>query len=139
MSMSAASKVNQHRKQAVKEYYEQALRWQSDVDFWKVELEFFKRLLDIYGLKTFDSRDKLTVANLQQKLDYFIYEEIADYKREVLNHVEFLQDLAENKLIIEDTTYEDKHLQNEKLIGSLKKEFFKLKSELYVCTERLKK
>lgn len=138
MSMSAASKLNLHRKQAVKQFYEEALRWQSDMDFWKVELVFFKRLLDIYGLKTVDKKDRLTVANLQEKLDYFIHDEIADYKREIMNHVEFLQDLAENKLIIEDTMYEDKHTQNAKLMSSFKKEFFKLKNELYVCTERLK-
>lgn len=136
--MSAASKKNLNRKQEVKQYYEEARKWQTDIDFWKVELSFFKRLLDIYGLKITDKRDQLTVASLQEKLDYFMHEEIMDYKREVANHEEFLRDLAENKLIIEDDVYEDKHKQNARLLESFKKEFFKLKNELYTCIERLK-
>lgn len=138
MSMSAASRKNLHRKQEVKQFYEEARRWQSDIDYWKVELAFFKRLLDIYGLKITDSRDQMTVANLQQKLDFFMHDEIADYKREIANHEEFLKDLAENKLIIDDDVYDDKHKQNARLMESFKKEFYKLKHELYACTEKLK-
>lgn len=138
MSMSAASKVNLHRKQAVRQFYEDTRKWQSDLDYWQVELTFFKRLLDIYGLKIVDKKDQLTVANLQEKIDYFIHEEITDYKREAAMHEEFLKDLAENKLIIEDTVYEDKHMHNERLMNSFKKEFYKLKNELYACTERLR-
>jgi len=138
MSISSGSKRNIHRKQEVREFYEEAQRWQSELDFWKVELVFFKRLLDIYGLKITDRKDKLIVADLQEKIDFFIHEEIADYKREIGSHVNFLKDLSENKIKIEDTAYEDKHQQNIRLIASCKREFFKLKNELYTYTEKLK-
>ena len=131
-------KRNLYRKQEVKQFHQEARKWNSDMEFWKVELLFFKRLLEFYGLRALDKKDQLTVASLQEKLDYFIHEEIPDYKRELIDHEEYLQDLAENKLKIEDTTYEDKHNQQKRLIASFKKEFIQLKAELYSYTENLK-
>ncbi|MCG3165263.1 MAG: hypothetical protein POELPBGB_01025 [Bacteroidia bacterium] len=112
-------------------------RWQSEIDFWKVEGQFFKRLLDIYSLKISDDDDRLAFSSFEEKLKQYIEKIMDNLKKEIHLHEEYLTEIIDKKAFSEEYTYKLRHEKLAKSTAALKKEFVQFKERLYKFTDTI--
>ena len=128
---------NQAQHEILGNYRHETRRWQSEIDFWKVEGLFFKRLLEIYALKIADADDRLTFSSFEEKLKQFTEKLMDNLKKEIHLHEEYLTEVMDKKAFSEEYTYKLRHEKLAKSTAALKKEFVVFKEKLYKFTDTL--
>jgi hypothetical protein len=90
---------NQAQHEMLENFRHETKRWQSEIDFWKVEGLFFKRLLDIYSLKISNDDDRLAFSSFEEKLKQYIENVMDNLKKEIHLHEEYLSEVIDKKSI----------------------------------------
>lgn len=119
------------------ELHRECLTWQSEIDFWDIELNFFQKLLSTNFSNNRSNDDDFTNEAIQGKLIRFKQEAIDEFKEDLLAHEEYLNDLVINKLEVHDDMYRDNHFIYEKHIFKLERKFKDLKIELFDYVQSL--
>ena len=128
---------NQAQQEMLENFRHEARRWQSEIDFWKVEGLFFKRLLEIYALKISNDDDRLTFSSFEEKLKQYTEKVMDHLKKEIQMHEEYLAVIIDKKAFSEEYTYKLRHEKLSKNTASLKKEFVLFKERLYKFTDTI--
>ena len=116
----------------------QTKQWQSQAYSWKVDLLFFKRMLEIYGLQAFDEKQKQLVSTTMKKLQYHLDEQLVKFGNELSTHVNYLEGLKEENLLLNDNQLKQQHYLLEDRFIDLGKQFSRFKEEIYQVVEGLK-
>lgn len=128
---------NQAQHEMLENFRHETKRWQSEIDFWKVEGLFFKRLLDIYSLKISNDDDRLAFSSFEEKLKQYIEHIMDNLKKEIHLHEEYLSEVIDKKAFSEEYTYKLRHEKLAKNTAALKKEFVMFKERLYKFTDTI--
>ncbi len=128
---------NQAQQEILENFRHETKRWQSEIDFWKVEGLFFKRLLDIYSLKISNDDDRLAFSSFEEKLKQYIEHVMDNLKKDIHLHEEYLSEVLDKKAFSEEYTYKLRQEKLAKNTAALKKEFVMFKERLYKFTDTI--
>lgn len=128
---------NQAQNEILENFRHETKRWQSEVEFWKVEGQFFKRLLEIYALKISNDDDRLAFSTFEEKLKQYTEKVMENLRKEMQLHEEYLSEVIDRKAFSEEYTYKLRHEKLSRNMVSLKKEFFLFKEKLYKFTDTI--
>ncbi len=128
---------NQAQHETLENFRHESKRWQSEIDFWKVEGLFFKRLLQIYTLKISNDDDRLSLSSFEEKLNQYTEKVMDNLKKDIQMHEEYLSEIIDRKAFSEEYTYKLRHEKLAKNTASLKKEFVLFKERLYKFTDTI--
>lgn len=117
-----------------RQYLEQTAQWQAELNTLSIDLLFFQRMLDIYGLKS----DPQDLYDLKQRLQAFIRQQIEERKRTVSTHHEYLKPIAEDRVLLKDREMPYIHKEQEQEMLAFRRSAQDLKDELYRTVEELK-
>lgn len=129
--------ANRAQHEMLESFRQEAKRWHSEIEFWKVEGLFFKRLLDIYSLKISNDDDRLTFSTFEEKLKQYTEKLMSNMSNEIRLHEEYLTEIIDRKAFSEEYTYKLRHEKLAKNIAALKKEFVQFKEKLYKFTDTI--
>lgn len=125
------------RKQA-QEFYNEVKNWQSELNTHVIDLLFFQRMLDIYALKVANTEEERDVYYLKQTLSSFLQHRVDIQKRRLKDHEEYLQKIAEDRILLKDKEFPFKHKDAEKDMNEFRLGYRSLNHSLYAKIEQLK-
>ena len=112
--------------------------WQSEINSLVIDLMFFERILDIYGLKISEPAERRDVELLKETLKSYLEHRVENVRIRIKGHEEYLQKIVEDRILLKDRDlpYKQQDLEDEvkdfRLGGS------RLKNDLYLKVEQLK-
>ncbi|MCF8463356.1 MAG: hypothetical protein K9G41_00840 [Flavobacteriales bacterium] len=125
------------RKQAQRNHSE-TREWQSELNTLVIDLLFYQRMVDIYGLKASDPVEKRDIQLLKETLTSFVEHRVENQKNRLKMHEEYLQRVVEDRVLLKDRELPFKHkdmadeMQDFRIAGS------QLKANLYDKIEYLR-
>ena len=96
------------RKEAQR-FYNETRQWQSEINSLVIDLMFYQRMMDIYGLKATDPADRQDVAHLKETLSSFMQYRVENQKAKLKAHEEYLQKVVEDRVLLKDRELPFKH------------------------------
>lgn len=96
------------RKEAQRNYSE-TREWQSELNSLVIDLQFYQRMVDIYGLKANDAVEKRDVELLKETLSSFMQHRVENQRNRLKMHEEYLQKVAEDRVLLKDRELPFKH------------------------------
>lgn len=130
--------VQVNDRKLAQQFFNQTKGWQSEANSLEIDLMFFMRILDIYGLKISDPAEKRDVSLLKETLSSFLEHRMDNVKNRLKMHEEYLQKVVEDRVLLKDKDLPYKHRDMEEEFGEFRKGGGGLKNELYLKVERLK-
>jgi hypothetical protein len=95
-------------REGLMDLHKTSRQWVSEVDLWKLELDFFQKLLDSNARKVTTYMGKKTIGHLQTLITYYQGELLDEFAKAVRKHEKYL-----NRIIVgedsEDESYRVKH------------------------------
>ena len=119
-------------------FYNDTREWQSELNSIVIDLMFFQRIVDIYGLKATDLVEKRDIEILKDTLKSFIEYRVENQKTRLKVHEEYLQRVVEDKVLLKDRDLPFKHQDAEKEMQDFRSGGIELKNSLYEKVEHLK-
>ncbi len=119
-------------------FYNETKGWQSELNSLEIDLMFFERILDIYGLKITDPGERRDIELLKETLKSFLEYRLDNIKTSLKAHEEYLQKVVEDRILLKDRELPYKQQDLEKEIEELRKGGSRLKNDLYQKVEQLK-
>jgi len=96
------------RKEAQRNYRE-TREWQSELNTLVIDLLFYQRMVDIYGLKASDPVEARDIQLLKETLTSFVQHRVENQKNRLKMHEEYLQKVAEDRVLLKDRELPFKH------------------------------
>jgi hypothetical protein len=121
-----------------REFYDETKQWQSEVNTQVIDLMFFQRILDIYGLKAAETGDAADVVHLKRTLTSFLEYRVEGHKKLLRDHEEYLLKIVEDRVLLKDREFPFKHQDIGKEVQDFRVGAQSLKTSLYEKIERLK-
>lgn len=125
-------------RKLAQQFFNQTKGWQSEVNSLEIDLMFFMRILDIYGLKISDPAEKRDLSLLKEILSSFLEHRMDNVKNRLKMHEEYLQKVVEDRILLKDKDLPYKHRDMEEEFGDFRKGGGGLKNDLYQKVEQLK-
>jgi len=123
-------------REGLMDLHKTSKQWVSDVDLWKLELDFFQKLLDSNAGRVTTYQGKKTIGHLQNLITYYQGELLDEFAKAVRKHEKYLNKIITGEEPGEES-YRVKHDIIDDKISSFKdgykdykKEFFHFISEL---------
>jgi hypothetical protein len=90
--MKSLSPANQHflLEISMEDLHKDIALWLSEIEFWRVELLFFQKLVEKAASKTSSVEDKQRLAHFQNLLTYYQGEVADQFEKEVHQHELYL-------------------------------------------------
>lgn len=99
--------VNDRRE--AQRFYNETRQWQAEISSLVIDLMFYQRMVDIYGLKATDPVDRQDVAHLKETLSSFLEYRVENQKERLKGHEEYLQKVVEDRILLKDRELPFKH------------------------------
>jgi hypothetical protein len=131
-----STEVNDRKR--AQHFYNSVKEWQSETNSSLIDLLFFQRILDIYGLKAMDPVLARDVEILKRSLVTFLEQTAETHKRRLREHEGYLQRIVEDRVLLKDRDFPYRHKDVEKEVESFRQTFWGLKNELFAKVEHLK-
>ncbi len=125
------------RKQAQRNHSE-TREWQSELNRLVIDLLFYQRMVDIYGLKAFEPVEKRDIQLLKETLTSFIQHRVENQKNRLKMHEEDLQKVVEDRLLLKDRELPFKHKDMAEEMQDFRMAGGGLKNSLYSKIEYLR-
>lgn len=104
--------------------------WLAEINFWKTELAFFQKILEVSAPKLKNSEEKMELDHLQNLILFYNGELLDKYRQDVKRHVKYLAEL-QNKPDHDDETFREAHLKYHDQVTSFARRFKEFKTELF--------
>jgi len=125
------------RKQAQRNFNE-TREWQSELNTLVIDLLFFQRMVDIYGLKATDTVEKRDIQLLKETLGSFIEHRVENQKNRLKMHEEYLRKVVEDRVLLKDRELPFKHKDMMEEMKDFRIAGGGLKNDLYNKIEQLR-
>jgi hypothetical protein len=119
-------------------FYNETREWQSEINSLVIDLMFYQRMVDIYGLKATDAVELRDVKILKETLDSFLKYRVENQKTRLKIHEEYLQKVVEDRVLLKDRELPFKHKDMEAEMQDFRKGGVGLKNSLYNKVEHLR-
>lgn len=96
------------RRQAQRNYNE-TRQWQAELNSLVIDLLFYQRMVDIYGLKATDAIEKHDIRLLKDTLRSFLEHRVENQKNRLKMHEEYLLKVVEDRMLLKDRELPFKH------------------------------
>lgn len=117
------------------QYYVLSRRWESDLEFFKIETAFLHRLLDDYFVRLLNPVYFEDLKQTGAKL-FDLEKDENELRKQLSAHLKQLELVAEN-IIPEDTgSLTDAHFEIGSLVSKLVNEYREVKKQLFALVER---
>jgi len=117
-------------REGLMDLHKTSKQWVSEVDLWKLELEFFQKLLDANARKVTTYKGKKTIGHLQNLITYYQGELLDEFAKAVRKHQKYLNRIITGEESDEES-YRVKHDIIDDKITSFKDSFKSYKIELF--------
>ena len=112
------------------DHHKTSKQWVSDVGLWKLELEFFQKLLDSNAHRVTTYQGKKTIGHLQNLITYYQGELLDEFAKAVRKHQKYLNTIISGEEISDDS-YRVKHDIIDDKISSFKDGYKSYKQEFF--------
>ena len=116
-------------REGLMDLHKMSKQWVSEVDLWKLELDFFQKLLDSNAKRVTTYQGKKTIGHLQNLITYYQGELLDEFAKAVRKHEKYL-----NRVIVgenSDESYRVKHDIIDDKLASFRDGFKDYKKELF--------
>ena len=117
-------------RESLMDLHKTSKQWVSEVDLWKLELDFFQKLLDYNAHKVTTYKGKKTIGHLQNLITYYQGELLDEFAKAVRKHEKYLNRIITGEITNEES-YRVKHDIIDDKISSFRDGFKGYKSELF--------
>ena len=122
---------------SLEELHQESVKWVSDIELWKIELNFFQKLLDKHSLEFETVDEKKEIDHYQNLITYYGGELLDEFKQLVRRHENNLaKEYAMNGKANEDE-YRAKHQDLLLRIYAFDTEFKAYKAEFFGFIEKV--
>ncbi len=135
MNSIEQSKTDFLLQRTVEDLNESSRQWMEDIDFWKIELDFFQKLLDDQVAKMHSKEQKKQLDHFQNLIIYYSGELLDQFEQSARRHAKLMATLVESNNGVEDTNYRSKHIDLADKIDSFAYQFRQYKKDLYQFLE----
>lgn len=118
--------------------YNETREWQSELNTLVIDLLFYQRMIDIYGLKAGDPIERRDVQLLKETLESFIEHRAENQRFRLKMHEEYLQKVVEDRVLLKDRDLPFKHKDMVHEMQGFRVSGNGLKNELFSKIERLR-
>jgi len=130
--------VEVNDRKLAQRFYSETREWQSEMNTLAIDLMFFQRIMDIYGLKAIDVVEKRDVEVLKETLKSFLEHRVEGQKNRLKTHEDYLLGIVEDRVLLKDRDMQYKHKDMETEIQDFRMGGVGLKNSLYQKIEQLK-
>ncbi|MFC2176384.1 hypothetical protein ACFLR1_05385 [Bacteroidota bacterium] len=130
--------VEVNDRKLAQRFYAETREWQSELNSIVIDLMFFQRIIDIYGLKATDAIERRDVEILKETLKSFLEYRTENQKTRLKVHLDYLQKVVEDRVLLKDRDLPFKHQDAEKEMKDFRLNGNELKNDLFQKVEHLK-
>jgi hypothetical protein len=139
MATSLSTSTHYMLQPSLIDLHQKSIEWESNIELWKRELAFFKKLIDEYG-KELHRRDDVEERNhFKLLLNFYANDLMGSLTAKIQNHETSLKPLMKNRNSQDESTYRSEHKTLSYQIRAFEKEFLCYKNELYLLMEKVLK
>lgn len=117
--------------------HQKTLAWESSIELWKREFDFFQKILDEYGSHLQLREDLKEREHFKMLLDYYRNKLMHSFSVKMIKHEAKLKYLLNGERMQNEYHYRDEHRELERQITAFEKEFQAYKHELYLLIEKV--
>lgn len=117
-------------REGLMDLHKASRQWVSEVELWKMELDFFQKLLDSNAHKVTTYQGKKTIGHLQNLITYYQGELLDEFAKAVRKHEKYLNRIITGE-ISDEESYRVKHDIIDDKIASFRDGFKGYKLELF--------
>ncbi len=117
-------------RESLMDLHKTSKQWVSEVDLWKLELDFFQKLLDTNASRVTTYKGKKTMGHLQNLITYYQGELLDEFAKAVRKHEKYLNRIITGELTDEES-YRVKHDIIDDKITAFRDGFKSYKSDLF--------
>ncbi|WP_161889288.1 hypothetical protein [Pontibacter russatus] len=110
--------------------------WLFEINFWRIELAFYQRLLERVAGRITSVEDKKGVDHFQNLILYFKGELLDQFEHDIREHERYLESLLQNRAPFNEQLYRGVHKKYEDQIQAFNYDFKQYRKDLYKFTER---
>lgn len=114
----------------IEDLHHTSREWLSEINFWKTELAFFQKILEISAPKLQHSEEKMQLDHLQNLILFYNGELLDKYRQNVKRHAKHLGKILQNGSE-EDALIRETHMKYYDQVSSFAKRFKEFKLELF--------
>lgn len=123
--------------QSLADLHHKAIEWQSRIEFWKMELTFFAKLIKRYGLRIRLKHNIDECRHLRQLLKYYAGDMISSLTHLISRHEQKLKFLLSHGKVQDEAAFRAEHEALEHQLDIVSKEINAYKNELFVLIEKV--
>lgn len=123
--------------QSLEDLHHEAIEWQSQVAFWRVELEFFARLIARYGISVQLKHNIRECSHLRELLAYYSGDMISSLSHLISRHEQKLKFLLSNGKFQNEADYRAEHDAIRYQLRIVGEEIKAYKRELFALIEKV--
>ncbi len=130
--------VEVNDRRLAQRHYNETRQWQSELNTLVIDLLFYQRMVDIYGLKATDVVDRRDVQMLKETLSSFLQHRVENQKNRLKLHEDYLQRVVEDRILLKDRELPFKHKDMAEEMHDFRTAGAGLKNELFQKIEQLR-
>ena len=120
---------------SIERFHQENREWLSEIDLWKVELNFFQKLLDISAPKLRNEDERKQTDHFQNLIIYYTGELLDEFAQKVKRHEKYLATSLKQDAKVDDSTFRHKHGELSSHLNSFLSEFRMFKREFFKFVE----
>ena len=105
--------------------------WLSQVEFWRIELAFYQKLLEKITVRTSDIEDKKRISHFQNLITYFNGELLDQFAHDIRQHEKYPKKLLLEEVPVDEQEYKLAHKKYEEEIRAFEEDFKQYRRDLY--------
>ncbi|MCX2738996.1 hypothetical protein [Pontibacter anaerobius] len=116
---------------SLEQLHSESTTWLSQIDFWRVELGFFQRLLERVAARMPTEEDKKRIDHFQNLIFYFKGELLDELRHNVREHEQYLGYQLDQRAPFNEQIYRQVHKKYEAKMDAFERDYRDYKRDLY--------
>ena len=121
---------------SLEDLHKESRTWVSEVEFWRIELSFYQKLLEKVAVYLTSVEDKKKIDHFQNLITYYQGELLDQYEHDIREHEKLLYEMIQEKAPMNEQIYREVHKKYENQIKSFDLDFKHYRKELYAFAEK---
>jgi hypothetical protein len=121
---------------SLEDLHQESRTWLSEIEFWKIELSFYQKLLEKVAVKLTNVEEKKKTDHFQNLIIYFQGELLDQYEHDIREHEKYLNNMVQEKIPLNEQLYREVHKNFEHQIKSFGFDLKQFKKDLFAFAEK---
>ena len=137
MVINQASQSDISLPKGLTELHYESQQWLSTIEFWKTEINFFKKQIDKNYLRVTLCDKMRGIEDFDNRLKEISTHALAQLEIEIRKHEHYLNKFQSGDSDVDDVTYRNIHQEESQKMLSFENDFKQFKLELFHCLEHV--